>query len=53
MKRKFIVVLEADTEEKLPYIKEDIERELGCACTLFDTISVVEVEPDKETEERA
>ena len=44
--RRFCVILTADTDEPISFIREDIENELGCACVLYDIVSIEECRED-------
>lgn len=51
MLRKFIVELEADTDESLAFIDHDIQQELACATTFFDKVKVTEMTAPEATKE--
>ena len=48
--RRFCVMLAADTDDSISFIREDIENELGCACVHYDILSIEECGRDGETD---
>ena len=48
--RRFCVMLAADTDDSISFIREDIETELGCACVRYEILSIEECGMDGETD---